>query len=153
MNKQQAEGYYSYFRMVLGVTRKLVEQFPPDKMNFKPTPEQRTVAETVVHMYNFLLEATETIRDSKFNPVTEPRITDKKELLKYMDSQAGKMYEVFAGLTDVQLEAMIESYGQTLPGWQYLSFAYDEHWHHRGALTVYLRMCGVEPIMIYSYEK
>ena len=152
MNKQTAEGMLGYFRMVLGVTRKLVDQFPADKMNYKPTEAQRTAAEVIVHMYAFMVEAMETIRDGKYTMTDPPKITEKSEVLKYMDSQVEKAYKIFETLTDGQLAATIESYGQSMPAWQFLTFAYDEHWHHRGALTVYLRLCGVEPIMVYSYE-
>jgi uncharacterized damage-inducible protein DinB len=136
---------------VLGVTRKLVEQFPADKMSFKPTEETRTVAETVVHMYSFLVEAMETIRDGNFEMTDPPKFETKPEVLGYMDLQVEKAYKIFGALTDEQLAASISSYGQTMPAWQFLTFAYDEHWHHRGALTIYLRLCGIEPLMIYSY--
>ena len=39
----------------------------------------------------------------------------------------------------------------TYPAWQYLVFAYDEHWHHRGQLYTYLRLLGKEPPMLYDY--
>ena len=35
--------------------------------------------------------------------------------------------------------------------WQYFLFAYDEHWHHRGQLYVYLRLLGKEPPNLYDY--
>lgn len=151
MNKAQAEGMFGYFRMVLGVTRNLIDQFPADKMNFRPVEGTRTVADTVVHMYTFLVEALETIRDGKFEMGEPPVFETKTEVLAYMDLQVERAYKIFESLTDEQLAAMITSYGQSMPAWQFLTFAYDEHWHHRGALTVYLRLCGIEPLMIYSY--
>mgnify|MGYP003381101304 CR=1 FL=1 len=45
----------------------------------------------------------------------------------------------------------IAAYGQEFAGWQFITFAYDEHWHHRGQFTVYLRLCGITPLMIYDY--
>ncbi len=153
MNKQMAEEIYEYFRMVLGVSRKLIDQFPEDKLSFKPTEAQNTVAETVSHMYTFLTVTMETIRDEKYIEPKEPEFTSKKELLAYMDSSVEKAYEIFGGLTDAQLEPMIDVYGEKYPAWKFLTYLYDEHWHHRGALTVYLRLCGIEPMMIYSYEQ
>jgi uncharacterized damage-inducible protein DinB len=151
MNKQTAEGMFGYFRMVLGVTRKIVDQFPADKMNYKPTEAQRTVAETVAHMYSFLLITMETIRDGKTPEMTEPKFNSKAELLAYMDNSLEKANKLFEGITDEQLARMIDAWGMNFPAWQMLTFMNDEHWHHRGALTVYLRLCGIEPIMIYSY--
>ena len=152
MNKQMAEGMFGYFRMVLGVTRKLIDQFPEDKLSFKPTDTQRTVAETVSHMYTFLPSSMEIIQAGKFIEPKEPEFKSKSEMLAFMDSSVEKTYKIFGELTDAQLQPIIEAYDESFPAWQFLTFAYDEHWHHRGALTVYLRLCGIEPMMIYNYE-
>jgi uncharacterized damage-inducible protein DinB len=151
MNKQTLEGMYGYFRMVLGVSRKVIDQFPEDKLNFKPTDAQRTVSEIVVHMYSFLLASMKTVQAGKFVGPQEPAIADKGELLAFMDKSVEEAYQIFGQLTDEQLQPIIEAYGDKFSAWQFLTFAYDEHWHHRGALTVYLRLCGVEPLMIYDY--
>ena len=151
MNKQQAEGMYGYFRMVNGVTRKLVDQFPADKMNFKPTEPQRTVAETLAHMYSFLPIAMETIRDGKTPDATEPKFNSKAEVLDFIDKSTANANKIFEGLTDDQLAREVDAWGMKFPAWQMLTYLNDEHWHHRGALTVYLRLCGIEPIMMYSY--
>jgi uncharacterized damage-inducible protein DinB len=59
----------------------------------------------------------------------------------------------FEALTEAQVQGTIAAYGAEFRGWQYLGFAYDEHWHHRGQLTVYLRLLGIEPVMIYDYGR
>lgn len=151
MDKNHIDNLFEYFRLVLGVTRRIVDQFPADKMDFRPVKEVRSVAETVVHMYNFLGIAAEIVATGKGINAEEPKITDKAELLKYMDAQTEKTYKQLETLTDEQLAAEIEWYGSKFAGFKYLMFAYDEHWHHRGALTIYLRMLGIEPIMIYDY--
>lgn len=152
VNKASAEGLFGYFRMVLGMSRRLVEQFPADKLGYRPAPETRTVAEILSHNYTFLLDAVETIHRGSHVQSEEPKIGDKTELLAWMDAQVEKTFAVFAKLTDAQLEKRIAAYGDEFAGWQFLSFAYDEHWHHRGQLTVYLRLLGVKPIMIYDYH-
>ncbi len=153
MNKEQAEAMFAYFRMVLGVTKILVDQFPEDKMGFKPTEESRTVAQTVVHMYAFMVEALETVRDGKFEMSEPPVFDTKPEVLAYMDLQVDNAYNILGELTNEQLATSITSFGKEMPASYFLTFAYDEHWHHRGALTVYLRLCGIEPLMIYSYDE
>jgi uncharacterized damage-inducible protein DinB len=151
MRKEQLERMYTYFKMVLGMTRRLVDEFPADKMDFRPTPETRTVAEIVSHNYTFLADAATMAQTGKFVEPKEPALTTKDQALRFMDAQVEKLYATFAGLTEAQLETMVDAYGDRFPAWQFLAFAYDEHWHHRGQLTVYLRMCGVKPLMIYDY--
>lgn len=152
MNKTQAEAVYGYFRMVLGMTRKLVEQIPADKLGFRPTPESRSAAEVVSHMYTFLVDAMETIARRQSVTSTDPTFTDRAVLVAYMDEQVSKAFQRFGGFSDEDLAAEVEAYGSKFSGSQFLTFAYDEHWHHRGQLTVYLRLLGVKPLMIYGYE-
>ncbi|MFN8548719.1 MAG: DinB family protein [Candidatus Eisenbacteria bacterium] len=151
MTKQQLEPMYGYFKMVLGMTRKLVEQFPEDKMQFRPVAECRTVAELVGHLYGFLVDAQLTAQKGEQVMTPEVKLATKAEALAFMDSQVAKAFEIFSGLNDAQFAKSIEAYGEKFQGWQFLTFAYDEHWHHRGQLTVYLRLLGIQPIMIYDY--
>lgn len=151
--KSLLEPKYSYFRMVLGMTRELVQQWPDAKLDFRPVPEVRSAIEILNHMYSFLVEGMETVKNGLHEKHTEPTLGSKEELLAYMDVQVDRFYEMWAELTDQDLLATIEAYGTTFQGHQFLEFTYDEHWHHRGQLTVYLRMCGVEPLMIYDYGR
>lgn len=153
MNKAALEGQFGYFKMVLGMTRLLVDQFPADKITFQATPETRTVGDIIAHLYTFLPDSAAAAAAGAFNQSAEPKLTNKAETLAYMDSQVKAFYKTFAGLTDSQLGATIAAWGTEFKAWQFLGFAYDEHWHHRGQLTVLLRLCGVEPVMLYDYEK
>lgn len=152
MNKQQIEGLYHALRMHLGTTRRLVDQFPEDKINFRPVPEVRTAAEIAGHIYNFLTEATETVLAGKHIPREPPAFQSKAELLAYMDSQLEKAYANLTKITEQQVGATITAYGTEFPGWQMLGFVYDELLHHRGQLTVYLRLLSIPPIFIYDME-
>jgi uncharacterized damage-inducible protein DinB len=152
MNKQMLSGQWQFFRMVVGLTRKLVEQIPADKLDFRPTPEIRSVSEIVTHMYNMLTDAVNTVREGKPVMGEEPIFTDKTMLLKWMDSQVDTAFAGFEELTDAQLAVKMDCWGDTFDAWQFLDFCYQEHLHHRGQLTVYLRLLGIQPFFIYDFE-
>jgi uncharacterized damage-inducible protein DinB len=59
--------------------------------------------------------------------------------------------EIFRKMSEDELARPVESPMGTFPAWQYFTFAYDEHWHHRGQLYTYLRLLGKEPPMLYDY--
>jgi uncharacterized damage-inducible protein DinB len=59
---------------------------------------------------------------------------------------------IFRAMSADDVVRPVESPFGTYPAWQYLVFAYDEHWHHRGQLYTYLRLLGKEPPMLYDYE-
>ncbi len=152
MDKQQVDGIYQALSFHLRGTRKLVDQFPPDKIHFRPVPEVRSVAEIAAHIYNFLTEATETVLNGQHMPSEPPEFKTKQELLDYMDAQVDKGYANLAKITEAQVAATLTAYGVSFPGWQMLGFVYDETLHHRGQLTVYLRLVGIPPIFVYDLE-
>jgi len=151
MNKQTLEREWKYFRMVLGVSRRLVEQIPEDKLDFRPSPEVRTASELVVHAFTYLTESVATVAAGKQVDPGEPKIEKKAELLNWIDKQVESAFAGFEKLTDEQLAAKISVWGESFHGWQLLDFAYQEHLHHRGQLTVYLRLMGIAPIFIYDF--
>lgn len=153
MDRATLEGQYGYFRMVLGMSRLLLDQFPESALSLRPAPGMRSTAEIVSHNYTFLGDALETITQGTFVSTPEPEFQNKAEMLAYCDAQVAKMFRLFAGVTDAQLAKQIDAYGTTLTGLQFAVFAYDEHWHHRGQLTIHLRLAGVTPLMIYDYER
>jgi uncharacterized damage-inducible protein DinB len=152
MNKQMLAGQWEFFRMVLNVTRKQVEQIPADKLDFQPTPDVRTASELVVHMYNMLTDSVGTVLEGKPVMGEEPKFTDKAALLKWMDMQVKSAFGGFQQITDAQLAVQMDCWGSTFIGWQFLDFCYQEHLHHRGQLTVYLRLMGIQPFFIYDFE-
>jgi uncharacterized damage-inducible protein DinB len=59
--------------------------------------------------------------------------------------------KIFRTMSEDDVVRPVESPLGTYPAWQYFTFAYDEHWHHRGQLYTYLRLLGKEPPMLYDY--
>ncbi|MDD5088248.1 MAG: DinB family protein [bacterium] len=152
MNKQMIEAQWGYLRMVLGNARKQVELIPEDKLNFRPVPPVRTASELCVHMFTYLTESTETVLTGKNTQRDEMKFSKKADLLKWIDGQIEKGYANLAKITDAQLAAKIDAWGQPFEGWKMVGFVFDEVLHHRGQLTVYLRLMGVQPAFIYDFE-
>jgi uncharacterized damage-inducible protein DinB len=60
--------------------------------------------------------------------------------------------ETVEAITAEELAANVETPFGTFPRWQMFTFAYDEHWHHRGQLYTYARLLGKDVPMLYDYE-
>ncbi|MEZ4651914.1 MAG: DinB family protein, partial [Candidatus Eisenbacteria bacterium] len=149
--KEAMNGKFEYFRMVLGMTRKMVEQWPDDRIDFRPVPEARSAGEILAHMYGFLVEGAATAKSGVHEKQPEPTLETKGEALAFMDRQTVRFFEIWGQITDEDLGRTVEAYGTSFPASQFLDFTYAEHWHHRGQFTVYLRLRGVAPVMIYDY--
>jgi uncharacterized damage-inducible protein DinB len=151
MNKQMIEGQWGYLRGVLNNARKQVELIPENKLDFRPVPEVRSAGELSVHLFMYLTESTETVLAGKHTQRDEPRFSKKTDLMRWIDGQIEKGYANLAQITDAQLAAQITAWGEPFEAWKMVSFVFDEALHHRGQLTVYLRLMGVPPAFIYDF--
>lgn len=151
MTRSQMREQWTQFRKMLDITRRMVDQFPEDKLNFRPTPQVWSVAELVTHNYHLLSEAVSSVLAGRHVPTVEPRFSDKAVLMKWLDLQVATAYEGIHRITEAQLVSRIRILGEYLAGWQLLDMVYQEHLHHRGQLTLYLRMLGIVPVSVYDH--
>ncbi len=166
MEKQALLAQYGYFKMVHGVTLRMIGAFANEDLDFRPKPGMRSPRELILHIYGMLKTFPAGISQGKLTQETEnsaiPESEGGKAAIKALktiaDCQAYARIcfqtaeEALAKFSDEQLAQQIESPFGTFPAWQYFAFAYDEHWHHRGQLYTYLRLLGKEPPMLYDYE-
>lgn len=166
MKKEALMAQYQYFKLVHGVTLKMIGTFSEQELDFRPRPEMRSARELILHIYGMLKTFPIGIKQGKLTmeienhaiPETEEGRAAIGALKTPADCQAyaKSCFQAaetgLAELPEERVNEMIDSPFGTFPAWQYFSFAYDEHWHHRGQLYTYLRMLGKEPPMLYSYE-
>jgi uncharacterized damage-inducible protein DinB len=166
MNKQALLGQREYFKLVHGVTLRLIGTFSDKDLDYRPTPETRSVRDLILHIYAGEKPIGEAIKQGKFTSelmnLALPESDEGKAVAATLKTVAdckkfaGECHQAaddaLAALTDEDLARPLEApYGE-FPAWRYFAFAYDEHWHHRGQLYTYARMLGKEPPMLYDYE-
>jgi uncharacterized damage-inducible protein DinB len=166
MNKEAVLGKYAYFKMVHGVTLRLIGAFDGEDIDYRPAAGTRSVRELIIHIYGMMGTFSEGIRRGKLTADIEnsaiPETEEGKKTVASLKTVAGlqdfawknfrTIEETLAEMTDERLAQPLESPFGTYPTWQYFAFAYDEHWHHRGQLYTYARLLGKEPPMLYDYE-
>lgn len=86
--------------------------------------------------------------------MTRQQLLDKRDFFNLVHGITLRAIETFA---DNELDfrpkpGMRTPRFGTYPAWQYLVFASDEHWHHRGPLCTNICDCGREPPMLYDYQ-
>ncbi len=166
MTKQALQGQREYFKMVHGVTLRLIASFGDDGLDFRPNPAMRSARELFAHIYGMERVWAEDIRKGKISQESENRAIPESaegkaetaklktvaELQAYARAAHLALDEALNAITDEELAANVETPFGTFPAWQMFTFAYDEHWHHRGQLYAYTRLAGKEPPMLYDYE-
>jgi uncharacterized damage-inducible protein DinB len=166
MNKEALLGQREYFKMVHGVTLRLIGSFTDADLDFSPKSGMRSVRDLFAHIYGMERVWAEDVRKGKITQESENRAIPesaegKAELAKlktvadlqaYARASHLALDEALNGITDEELAGNVETPFGIFPVWQMFAFAYDEHWHHRGQIYTYARLLGKDAPMLYDYE-
>lgn len=166
MNKEALMGQRGYFSMVHGVTLRAIGVFSDADLDFRPQPGMRSVRELIQHLYGAEKALTQGALRGQITLEEEnlgiPESVEAQPILAglrtiadvqaYADECHRAADEALQAISDEQLQLEVESPFGTFPAWQYFTFVYDEHWHHRGQLYTYARLLGKQPPMLYDYQ-
>ena len=143
----------------MAVTRKVLERVPEDKFGWAPHEKSMTLGRLAGHIADIPSWVSETMtRDTvdmsgDYTPYVP---TSRAEVLQRFDSLVAAARPLLDGATDGQYMAMwsLTSRDQELfsaPKAVVLrSFVLNHLVHHRGQMTVYLRLTGVPVPSIYG---
>ena len=136
-------------------TRRMLELLPDDRWTFAPAPGARTLGELVAHLYGAELATWKgfksgALTEAEYGAEAGAPIASKSQAFELAARAQARRGEVLAYLTAAQLERDVALFYGTFKGSQVAGFVYDEHWHHRGQLSVYLRGLGLEPPFLYQ---
>lgn len=134
-------------------TRKTLERIPDDKFDWKPHDKSMTLGGLATHLANIPTWATRAIYRDSFDmvlqgdlPLRQPQAKSRSEILDTFDKNVTEARVAIAGASDEDLMGKwaLLSGGKTvmtLPRVAVLrSFVMNHSIHHRGQLTVYLRL-------------
>jgi len=157
MNLDYIQTLWEEQRLVYGISARVFDAIPKDKMDAHPIAGMRTPKELIAHM-------AATMRTIATG-VTKGAIDDYSELEK---SAVGMKHEEFVkwvaeswtvankavrSLSEAQATAMVKNPWTTdFPAAVCIQILFDEHLHHRGQLYTYLRAFGVEPPFMWDFE-
>jgi len=165
MTKSDLLTKVEYFNLVHGVTVRAIGTFDDKNMDFRPQPTMRTPKQIIFHIYTQERILAEAAQEGRFTAeaanASSPENQDvavklaalvtTRDIQAYAESCHRAAEDIFKSMSEEDVIRSVESPFGTYPAWRFLDFAYDEHWHHRGQLYVYLRLLGKEPPMLYDY--
>jgi uncharacterized damage-inducible protein DinB len=165
MTREQLLARRDYFNLVHGVTIRAIAALTDQELDFRPMARLRTPRELIFHIYAQEKLLAEAARDGRFTleaangsnpeePSNAPAIAalaTVKDAVAFANSNHDAADTIFRAMSEEDVARPVESVMGAYPAWQYFQFAYDEHWHHRGQLYVYLRLLGKEPPNLYDY--
>ncbi len=136
-------------------TLKVLDQLTDDSLNNKFNDNVRTPGKIAWHIVTTLGEMVQRT-GLKFDATPEdaPIPSSVKEICdEYKRSSDGMLKAVTTGWNDDSLKEDIELYGQTWKKGKVLSVLVNHQIHHRGQLTVLMRMAGLKVPGVYGPAK
>jgi uncharacterized damage-inducible protein DinB len=154
-----AETLLPEFDHEMATTRTLLERVPAEHIDFKPHPKSTTLGNLALHVANLPRWALLTIEQTEFDvaaPQDKRTFSTTEKLVADFDTLVAAARATLAGASDETLRvAWTLRAGEhtvfTMPRVGVLrSFVLNHGIHHRGQLTVYLRMNDVPLPEIYG---
>jgi uncharacterized damage-inducible protein DinB len=126
----------------------IVNAMPEDKFGFKPTPEQGSFGERVMHVVGIDIKLLSTLGGKTSAPAVNLKATSKAEILTALNQSMDYGAAVLKEFNDQQLSERVASLPFMGPTVSRLRIAYFSIAHSQdiyGQLAVYLRLNGVTP--------
>lgn len=158
-----AETILPEFDHETATTRTLLERVPEDKAEWKPHAKSMSLGHLAMHIANIPTWASITLERKEFdtNPIDGPRMTTPAfesavRLLHLYDANVSASRALLARTTDPEfmVQWTLKSGGRSMFSMPrvavFRSFILNHAVHHRGQLSVYLRLLDVMIPNIYG---
>ena len=153
------DGLLPEFDHEMTLTRKLLERVPDDRLGWKPHAKSMSVGGLATHLSNLPWWGEVTIAHTDFDLASfgaPAEATSRTQILDTFDRHVTTARAALSGRSDAELMApwTLKRAGQTIftmpkaSVWR--SFVISHVVHHRGQLSVYLRLLDVPVPSIYG---
>jgi uncharacterized damage-inducible protein DinB len=143
-----------------------VSQIPADKFSFRAAEGMRSVAELLQHLVEsqkFLVgEAcrpdTNLLRKSFAENIKDyapdvRNVNDKEAIIQMLQAAMDDCEKQLRENADELKNSMKRFDGKEMTKLGFMSFAIAHEMYHRGQLTVYVRLLGIEPMLTQKFRK
>ncbi|HEV2386075.1 MAG TPA: DinB family protein [Candidatus Acidoferrales bacterium] len=152
------EPILSEFREEVPATRRALERVPPDKLGWKPHPKSRSLGELAMHIASIPGMAERVAKFDEFTAggAPPPSANTAEDIRAAFEKNVRAAEEILGNMTD---EAALGNWRFLFKGKEIFSrprvavlrrILLNHLYHHRGQLSVYLRLLDVPVPMVYG---
>ncbi len=143
----------------LGITRKLLERVPEEHLEWKPHEKSMTLGRLALHVATIIYWVTRTVENDHLDLATlqgNPPPTSRQQILDAFQEKVDEMRRTLESADDAVLMRPWqlrrgEQVLQTMPTLAVVrGMAINHMIHHRGQLSVYLRLLNVPLPAMYG---
>jgi len=130
-----------------GLTRRMIEAFPEDKLFTYSVGGMRPFADLIYEFLGMTVPGITGVATGKWKKWPEAKkVKSKKELLKLWDDATEELNRIWATIPPHRFQEEDIAFGQWPgTGISFIFYFIDNEIHHRGQGYVYLRSLGIEP--------
>ena len=152
------ESILNEFREEVPATRRVLERIPADKLGWKPHPKSRSLGELAMHVANIPGMAERIVKFDEFSPgsVPPPAANSVEEIRATFEKNARTAEEILSNMTE---QTASGNWRMTFKGKEIFkkpriavlrTNLLNHLYHHRGQLSVYLRLLDVPVPVVYG---
>ena len=140
-------------------TKGLFERIPEDKLSWRPHKKSRSLGQLALHIAQLPAVVCSLAELDVAEPPSlgnEPEAKSRKELMQTFDQSMASAREQLTKMDDERMLSpwTLQNHGKTImsmPRTAFLrSILLNHNYHHRGQLTVYLRLLDVPLPFVYG---
>jgi len=139
-------------------TRRVLERIPDDKLGWKPHAKSMTLGQLAMHIAGGQKQIAKMANEDvwEVGNFTVPEAKNRNELLETLEEGTGSAKEALRKMDDAKLMSTwtLKKNGKTIMAVPRIglirSVMMNHFYHHRGQLSVYLRMLDVPVPSIYG---
>jgi len=134
-------------------TRRMIAAIPADKLDFRPTADMMTARQLALHLmgnYSFLLSGLGENNWSLEAFRTGGEELTRDELVSSFDALYQEAKEKVKSFPDDAFELRVKPFGVEQKISSIVQGIGEHEVHHRGQLTVYLRLMNIKPPEVYG---
>ena len=128
-------------------TLEIARLMPAENFQFKPSADQMTFAQQLLHLSANLGWLSSTYLKDEKNPVrqSDMKLQDKDSIITLIDRTYDYATNAIQRFSADQLKDSVTFFAGPMTKVQIIILLNDHQSHHRGQLIVYLRMNGIKP--------
>jgi uncharacterized damage-inducible protein DinB len=153
----------AYNRLVNNIYKsfdKIVAAMPDEKLDMKPSPDNMSFKQIAMHVYQTALLIGNAMKTGQMNkgdlnliPLSIDEVYSARQIIAYGDKVKAHLQQIVENMSkEDAVKPIATTFGVTMNPLRMLNVLQEEAIHHRGQLTICLRIEGIKPPSIYDYS-
>ncbi|WP_448518112.1 DinB family protein [Rhodoflexus sp.] len=153
----------AYGRLVNNIYKsfdKIVAAMPDEKLDMKPSPDNMSFKQIAMHVYQTALMVGNSMQtgqmdkaDLQLIPLPIDEVHSAAQIVAYGSKVKAHLQQIIENMSEEDaVKPIATTFGITMNALRMLNVLQEEAIHHRGQLTICLRMEGIKPPSIYDYS-